>query len=518
MTETAMGNDTKWWVGIVVSTQDPHQSGRLRVRVLGMHDDTTNIPDSSLPWAQVVQPVTSAARGRIGTAPVGAVEGSRVVGIWADRDQQYPIILGTLGRAGEPIPGQTQGGAPQVNTAVGSIPAAAQGSFTNPYTSLTTDRITIAGIESGQQIDSVALDQGNVATQAVRDEMQAADLPSVASQPKQSTGALNLVTAADPTGQLSILPCLNLNLLNIHLQLNLAAFANGLIAALSAAIQNAILELASRIGLGRVLALLNTAAQGIAKVSAYLNVLRSVQVCGVNPLNNDVLDTASFILADAMNVVNGASNFIYNGVSDIAAAAAGVTSSALTGLIVKPLANVPSAITFTPLATLAEPTAGFIQQYYPYDSDPYPGYIRWNDPANVASPVFTLRNGQPNYTSAQQHTQFYMQDAFVATTLNGLVRGTITSDLLSQAINDAYSVARVFGATRVLGAGVAGAAAVVIAAVLIPSVAKGVTNVFQPARTQSILPTSVDTRMREFQESQMLLARRRQTMRIALQR
>lgn len=93
---------TIWWTGVVEDRDDPEKLGRCRVRVFGWHtDDITIMPTNTLPWALPVQPITSAATSGVGSAPVGIVTGSWVVGFFLDGDEaQKPVIMGTL--AGKP--------------------------------------------------------------------------------------------------------------------------------------------------------------------------------------------------------------------------------------------------------------------------------------------------------------------------------------------------------------------------------------------------------------------------------
>lgn len=84
--------------GVVENRQDPMQLGRCQVRVVGLHThDKTQLKTEDLPWAYPMQPVTSAAMSGIGHSPVGPVEGTWVVIMFRDEDEQYPVILGTLG-------------------------------------------------------------------------------------------------------------------------------------------------------------------------------------------------------------------------------------------------------------------------------------------------------------------------------------------------------------------------------------------------------------------------------------
>lgn len=92
------GSNPQFWFGIVEDRSDPLQMGRVRVRVYGFHtQDKSLIPTESLPWAQVMMPVTSAALSGVGQAPVGLMLGSMVFGLWLDgSDQQIPFVMGTL--------------------------------------------------------------------------------------------------------------------------------------------------------------------------------------------------------------------------------------------------------------------------------------------------------------------------------------------------------------------------------------------------------------------------------------
>ena len=84
--------------GVVENRKDPLKLGRCQVRVAGLHSHDKNLlPTEDLPWAYPLQPVTSAAMSGIGHAPVGPVEGTWVIIIFRDDDEQYPIMIGTVG-------------------------------------------------------------------------------------------------------------------------------------------------------------------------------------------------------------------------------------------------------------------------------------------------------------------------------------------------------------------------------------------------------------------------------------
>ena len=98
MSEFMGKNGFNWFVGVVEDRADPKHLGRLRVRCLGYHTEKLDqLETKDLPWAHVMNPITSATVSGLGQTPLGAVEGSWVVGFFQDgAEAQMPIIIGTL--------------------------------------------------------------------------------------------------------------------------------------------------------------------------------------------------------------------------------------------------------------------------------------------------------------------------------------------------------------------------------------------------------------------------------------
>jgi hypothetical protein len=98
MTEFMGKDGFQWFVGVVEDRQDPKFLGRVRVRCLGYHTtDLTQLPTEDLPWAHPMNPITSATISGVGQTPLGAVEGTWVMGFFQDgADAQMPVIMGTL--------------------------------------------------------------------------------------------------------------------------------------------------------------------------------------------------------------------------------------------------------------------------------------------------------------------------------------------------------------------------------------------------------------------------------------
>jgi len=88
-----------WWTGVIADRDDPLELGRLKVRINGYHNtSTTLVPDEDLPWAHVMQPITSQALDGVGRSATGANVGTHVVGFFSDGAEscQEPIIMGTI--------------------------------------------------------------------------------------------------------------------------------------------------------------------------------------------------------------------------------------------------------------------------------------------------------------------------------------------------------------------------------------------------------------------------------------
>ena len=106
MSEFMGKNGFQWFVGVVEDRKDPQTLGRLRVRCLGYHTELLDkLETKDLPWAHVMNPITSATVSGIGQSPLGAVEGTWVVGFFQDgADAQQPIIIGTLPGVPDELP------------------------------------------------------------------------------------------------------------------------------------------------------------------------------------------------------------------------------------------------------------------------------------------------------------------------------------------------------------------------------------------------------------------------------
>ena len=91
------GDETRWFLGIVIDINDPEQLGRVKVRIFGVHgENTIDVPNRDLPWAHIVAPVTEGGSSGIG-ANVGIKPLAQVYGIFLDgQNSQVPLVIGSI--------------------------------------------------------------------------------------------------------------------------------------------------------------------------------------------------------------------------------------------------------------------------------------------------------------------------------------------------------------------------------------------------------------------------------------
>lgn len=91
--------DINYFVGVVEDIADPLTSGRVRVRIVGWHNEDINeLPIEALPWCYTILPVNTGAINGIGHSPTGIQPGTRVFGVLInDEMAQKPFVLGVIG-------------------------------------------------------------------------------------------------------------------------------------------------------------------------------------------------------------------------------------------------------------------------------------------------------------------------------------------------------------------------------------------------------------------------------------
>jgi hypothetical protein len=87
------GDQTRWFIGKVVDNNDPLYLGRVRINILGIHDNVADAGD--LPWASMVLPTTEG--GVTSGFPPSLDLGAQVFGIFLDGVQsQLPLVIGSI--------------------------------------------------------------------------------------------------------------------------------------------------------------------------------------------------------------------------------------------------------------------------------------------------------------------------------------------------------------------------------------------------------------------------------------
>lgn len=91
------GDETRWFIGVVLDLNDPLRLGRVKIRIYGVHSENiSDIPNSDLPWAQVVIPITEGGSSGHG-ANTGIKEKAQVFGVFLDgKNSQLPLVLGSI--------------------------------------------------------------------------------------------------------------------------------------------------------------------------------------------------------------------------------------------------------------------------------------------------------------------------------------------------------------------------------------------------------------------------------------
>lgn len=91
------GDNFRWFIGVVVNVNDPLKLDRVKVRIHGIHSESTvDIPDDDLPWAQVNIPVTEDGSSGLG-GNSRLKNRAQVFGVFLDgKDSQLPLVLGSI--------------------------------------------------------------------------------------------------------------------------------------------------------------------------------------------------------------------------------------------------------------------------------------------------------------------------------------------------------------------------------------------------------------------------------------
>jgi hypothetical protein len=489
MTERDFGSDK--WIATVVNVNDPDQSGRVQIRIIGRQDDRENIKDEDLHWAIPKQPITSAAFGKIGQTPLGLVKGSKVYGEWFDRDHQLPIITGSLGKAGDPKEGgDTTDGIPEIDIKKGSIPGAAQNysdpTPNYPFSNLYGSKIDINKINNEDGYKTIATYTPATGVDnkvAVDEKLKEPKKPTTASASKEDkSDVLDVVKQVDPDKKSRVLPNAVDGFSQVQKMMSMTS-PNGISKLMSGGLQGAIGELTKSIGLNNVLGPLTKVLSGSQLPPVVQNALRSA---------------LSTVMKSAMS--NGGS-YNHSAISTTVPKINPVKGSPPDNLIVAVAAST------------------FVQQYFALDSEPYPGYIQWKDSSSGAI-NYTLRGSEPHYPTAQAHVHANSAAQLISTIgpiltkisqSSSITPGDITK--LTSALTGHTNALSADALTKVLGKGVDLKSIIGLASKLIPNLSKGINGLMSGHLPQSVLDSGkVGAAMNDYTKNQSLLAMKKKEM------
>lgn len=501
MTERNLGNDLTWWVGKVVNVNDPDQSGRVQIRVFGRHDDKNNIKDSDLHWALPIQPVTSAAFGKIGTSPLGLVKGSKVMGFWLDKDQQYPAIWGSFGKAGNRVEGLSENGTEKIDTSTGSMPAAAQNhSDPLPYTpynamgdfNYNINTVNNSDDQTEKELDNLKHTDGVDNKEVVDKKLKEPTKPTTASAAKDdNSDVVDIVKSVDPNKASRALPNAIDSFGNVRNIMSLTS-PRGITNMLQGGIMGAIGGLGGKLGFKNV-------------IGPLIGLLR------LNILPKEAQSALRMALAISTSSYQKNGYYRVNTVSSYVPA-------------VNPMRLPPQ----NRVITIIQDT--YVQQYYGMNQEPYPGYIEFLDPDTKVR-YYYLRGREPYYPSAQAHIRGNAQatlQAGLAASLAAQIANN--SGLFSTYIDPrlASDMAKVFtgalggvrsqGLSKVLGHGINLSNIMKIAKILIPGIAKGINSLLSGHLPKSVLDEGkVGETMNNYTANQSKLALKKKSMKEALE-
>ena len=260
------------------------------------------------------------------------------------------------------------------------------------------------------------------------------------------------------------------------------------------------LQLAKALGIAKVVGAIHAVAAQIAEVQAILNALAGLP-CVKSLVNQKDVKDVNLLMARTIQELN---------------VVAALPGNVFDNLVVRPAASISTALTAVPSIVATVPPALYVQKYG--TDDPYPGYIQWVDPNGDGQPTYTPRNGQPNYVSATQHTQFATQDHFNSVVADQIATGSLTPQSLTAAFLSTQGFAQTFSAAATLGSAFPIVGAAAVALLFAPRIGRAIDSVFNPkvAQAKAVSGPTQQKAVDKYTVNQTLLHKKRQSMRVAL--
>lgn len=440
---------------------DPHESGRHQLRIYGRHDDEKNVKDEDLPWGTPLQPITSAATGKIGTSPTGMLVGSRVFGFYADDAMQYPIIMGSYARAAKPKdPMNNTGGESDSDSKGNDVPGHRSSNSTN----WVNPQQKIAGSNSNN-IDITKIQKYNEAPHqddTTGDELtksskktyaeENGDKPTIGSiDKKNSSKVLEKITKVDPQSNSSVLPKAVDNFKKIMSISNATSGGSGLNKLVGGGLGQVFQKISGQNGLPNIVSQLGsmlgvsgsgngsgsggnsspqvTQQHTVDTLANMLNQLAghttpNAMIASIDPISQETL---YFALLELLNSVNG----------DLT-------------INQKPAYPTGAPVEIQPQFLVNDIPDGYIEIFSYSDVDPYPSYILWEGPSGDF--LFTKR---PDSMPYAPNPEYSVIEEVIVVIINDLVamakQGKFNLDVLLQLLASALSRAQEKGNQNALG-------------------------------------------------------------------
>ena len=372
----AMGSGYGFQVAEVRSLDDYYKSGRVKVRIYGSQDDEQNVKDENLTEAIPLMDVTSASTGKVGKAPTGLVIGSRVlIGYLSyDFEKKTPYIFGTYYRGAKPTdrsPSSATGGRESTDSnSVGiDTPGAA-----NPGRNTAGYSFHNIGLKlnpfntDDDKYNNAKHTENNSGTPDIKTAIKMhapnADLPTTASA-DPSKKLPEVLSQVDPMRAAQTLKQMFSALSMVRNLMN-SASPTPRRKTITDSLSGALCILSKEFGFEYVIDVMNKALEND----------------GLLAIDEDYRDIVKNALADLIE------KSIQYGTTNIPVSKYNVINY-----------TVSSTITLPGLIVDIAPDL-YLQQYYPIESDPYPGYIHFKD--ETTSVFIKRKNGEPTYTTAEE--------------------------------------------------------------------------------------------------------------------
>jgi hypothetical protein len=417
----------KLYVAEVRNIGGEDKAGYVQVRKYGYQDNEDLVKDDDLPWGTPLQPVTSAATGRVGVAPNGLRVGSRVAITFAENDpeEKHPIILGPYARSAPPKNSDSQ----QRDNTTGKDQAKKDVKNGDSPASVEKLPKNHANVNLGQKPNTEKPKYGNVPVKTKDDGVdghsKAREKYAPKAEDKTTAGAekglkdLNAAIMATGAVASQVLP----GLVSAMAIVSMLMKSNSSSGAQNETTQNALVDalkyLSNKLGFQFVLDEFNRALSN----GGFKN---------LSPRNQEIVQEAvSKLIQDVSS--HGKENELPHFTP--------------TPTIIKIDIGVP-----VPLPIVGVAPDLYVRQYYNLGENPYPGFVQWKGPNGDFVYTNTPRS-EPTYQNIQEHIYDMAFSGLGKTLEPYIVNKRLTSEILDKSLNSCVENIKNTGMEAALGKG-----------------------------------------------------------------